>query len=341
MKKKILSLAFCLFIVFALTNTVQATSFTVSEEELDEFVAKLEAKEGESDGTITTIETLTVEEDESNQKQVTETKTLEDVSTSNEDEIKAMFDEEIEYNDEVYEGILKLTDVEVDTNEGSTYETIDTYKISFEGYSSNDLNNISKTVKHNGLTYYLIDVNWEADDTETIDGVKVATSYKGTIEYQTVITKTTETTSSATATYEGTVEKIDKEYVVTVEYSYSQVETEEEVIEEEVQDFPITETIIIISALGILVIILLLLSKNVKVYNVIQGKEKLVALKRVSKTSLSIDLSKVKDTGSNVFILKISNGLYKNSKGKTLSIVNKDKNVVTTTVNDKKISINL
>lgn len=260
-------------------------------------------------------------EDEDNEKTVTAYK--KDIIKSNTREaIIEHFGETLQYSDSEYSGTINIKDYEIKAISNGKYEAIDEKKINFSKYSKNDLDNIEKEKVINGTTYYLINVNWENDETESIDGQEVPKTYKGAMIYQAVVIRNNPFSYEITVTYEGEVSKKDPVYLYTIEYE--KIENKPEVIIEEPTDY--TVPAIIVSGLGIALVIVYLIGRNTsRIYVKTDNGFKLVKIARLSKKHNSINLSNYKHkTVTNMFAIKTTNGFYNKNKNMLIK-VKKDK----------------
>ena len=232
----------CFLVTFLLSTLSYAVDFEDEEieDELLTFTEEYEVFASEEDSFVEEFDyqitkdgvnysclSLVKEESDKNEKTATKTVTKTGLSTNSESKITEIFGKTYSYSQDGYEGTLSISDIDIETNKGTSYEAIDELDIDFENYSSDDLSNIEKTYVKNGTTYYLIDVDWEADDTKTVDGETVIVTYKGTMHYQTVVTKTNSTTYDVTVTYSGKVTLDDILYIYTAVFQEEVEETYE------------------------------------------------------------------------------------------------------------------
>ena len=311
-------------------TVVNAETLTLNENELDSVVNELNSQIIEKDNKKYTVSNVNVEESKENSQKIEFERTLTDLETNNEETIRSLFGETYSYSDTAYKGNLNLDTVKIEVQSQNIYEKIKKHNIPFKNYSSNDLNNIEKTITISGNKYYLTNVDWVPDKTEIRDEHEVVISYKGTIHYETIIKYMGDPTYTATAKYTGTVDIINKEYIVTYDLNE----------QEESNIIPIVSTIII-SGLGITLVIFLIFSKNIKVYNIINGKQKLVKSYRVSKDKLKLDLRDLKILGSNICIFKIKKSLFKQIKGKRLKIKTANGVITEYPVTEEKFTVSL
>lgn len=313
-------LVMCIMSNVYATDSNKTINKTVLRSEESTFVSSIQ-KEIEEDNVKYKLSDYSKQEDEGNSKVVTAYK--KDVIKSNTKEsIINHFGESLDYDNEEYSGTIALKDYDIKTISNGKYEAIDEKKINFSKYSKNDLDNIEKEKTINGTTYYLINVNWENDETENIDGQEVPTTYKGVMIYQAVVTRNNPFSYEITVTYEGEVSKKDPIYLYTIEYE--KIEEEPEVIIEEKEDY--TVPTIIISGLGIALVIIYLVGKNTaRVYVKTDNGFKLIRIVRLSKKHNMINLSNYKHkTVTNMLAIKTTNGFYNKNKNMLIR-VKKDK----------------
>lgn len=313
-------LVMCIMSNVYATDSNKTINKTVLRSEESTFVSSIQ-KEIEEDNVKYKLSDYSKQEDEGNSKVVTAYK--KDVIKSNTKEsIINHFGESLDYDNEEYSGTIALKDYDIKAISNGKYEAIDEKKINFSKYSKNDLDNIEKEKTINGTTYYLINVNWENDETENIDGQEVPTTYKGVMIYQAVVTRNNPFSYEITVTYEGEVSKKDPIYLYTIEYE--KIEEEPEVIIEEKEDY--TVPTIIISGLGIALVIIYLVGKNTaRVYVKTDNGFKLIRIVRLSKKHNMINLSNYKHkTVTNMLAIKTTNGFYNKNKNMLIR-VKKDK----------------
>ena len=316
-------LAMCLMSNVYATDSNKIINKEILKSEESTFISSIQ-QEIEEDDSKYKLFNYSKQEDEENSKIVTTYK--KDIIKSNTKEaIINHFGNSLDYDDEEYSGTLDLKDYDVRTISNGKYEAIDEKKINFSKYSKNDLDNIEKEKNINGITYYLINVNWENDEVENIDGQEVPLTYKGVMIYQTVVTKNNPFSYEITVTYEGNVNKKDPMYLYTLEYEkVEEVEEEPIVIQEEAKDY--TVPTIIISGLGIALVIVYLIGKSTaRIYVKTDNGFKLIKVVRLSKNHNFVNLSNYKHkTVTNMFAIKTTNRFYNKNKNMLIKI-KKDK----------------
>lgn len=287
--------------------------YQITKEEEETFLSSIEETVTTEDGTEYTLNSLTKEEDEDNTITVEVTETKNSLSTNNESTIRSLFGEEYNYSEDGYSGTLSISNISIQTVSQGTYEQIEDLDIDFTNYTMNDLNNIEKTYSYNGYTWYLIDVDWEVQDSQTIDDQEVATYYQGTIHYQTIVEYDNPYLYNVTVTYSGEVTRDNPVYNYTAIYDL--VEVEAEVIVEEPEEDTNYMPAVIVSVVGLILVILLfvLLNKNTKVYNKTEnGKYKVVKKVNLSNNNMTINLSDIDyKTNTNLYMIKVNKSAYK------------------------------
>ena len=320
MKKKYLIIPIILIIItcnvrcFANTNNEIITKeFQTTQNAENEFLNEIYNTETEK----MKIKNLDKEISEDNYrvKEIIETKEL---ASQDRDYITQQFGEKQSYNDGEYQGELTISDIKIETINNGSYQEIDEKVLDFTNYSDNDLINIEKEITLDNTIYYLINVNWEADSTETIDGETIPKTYKGTKIYQTVKTIANPNTYKVTVTYSGTIEKINTIYDYTVTY-----ENKVEELQEEKEDNNIIVPVLIISGLGLAILLIGLFNiKNTYVYSKTSKGFKLIKREKINDKKVLIDISNCKNKSKeNIYAIKINKMAFNKLKGRTISII--------------------
>mgnify|MGYP005766440793 FL=1 len=320
MKKKYLIIPIILIIItcnvkcFASTNNEIITKeFQTTQNAEKEFLNEIYNTETEN----MKIKNLDKEISEDNYrvKEIIETKEL---TNQDRDYITQQFGEKQSYNDGEYQGELTISDIKIETINNGSYQEIDEKVLDFTNYSDNDLINIEKEITLDNTIYYLINVNWEADSTGTIDGETIPKTYKGTKIYQTVRTIANPNTYKVTVTYSGTIEKINTIYDYTVTY-----ENKVEELQEEKEDNNIIVPVLIISGLGLAILLIGLFNiKNTYVYSKTSKGFKLIKREKINDKNVLIDISNCKNKSKeNIYAIKINKMTFNKLKGRTISII--------------------
>ena len=320
-KIKYLIIPIMLVMIFFNTRTFASTDNNVTTKEYqttqnaeNEFLDELYNTETDKQKIVNIDKEIS--EDNYRAKQIIETKEL---TSQNRDYIIEQFGENEIYNDGEYQGELTISDINVETISNGYYQEIDEKVLSFTNYTDNDLINIEKEINLDNTTYYLINVNWEADSTETIDGATIPKTYKGTKIYQTVKTIANPNTYKVTVTYSGTIEKINTiyDYIVTYENTPEEVQVEKE------ENNNIVVPVIIISGLGLAILLIGLFNlKNTYIYSKTNKGFKLIKRERISDKNVLIDISNCRNKSKdNIYALKVNKIAFNKLKGRTISIV--------------------
>lgn len=274
-KEKVIKLACTMLIGVALVlninncYAVTEGNFTVKESMKNEFMQDI--IENMDDKLV--IKDIEIIESDINymDKEIVETKIL---NQKTENYIYSQFGKTREYKDENYNGVLELDkyDIEIITN--GFYEEIEEKVVEFNDFTDNDLNNIDKEIVIDNNKYFLINVEWNANETKHIDGQDIPVTYKGKEIYQRVKQVKNPDTYKVTVTYKGKVQLKDKFFNYNIKFDEKvEEEVKEEIKEEQTNNFIAP---IIISGAGIAMVILY-------VYKQKKGK------KQTSKNNKKID----------------------------------------------------
>ena len=329
MKSKYLIIPIIFFIIccnakcFASTNNEVITKeFQTTQSAENEFLNNIYSTETE-ELKIVNIDKK-ISEDNYRVKEIIETKELE---SQDRDYITKQFGEKQNYNDGEYQGELTISDVKVETITHGSYQEIDEKVLSFVNYTDNDLINIEKEIMLDTTKYYLINVNWEADSTETIDGETIPKTYKGTKIYQAVKTIVNPNTYKVTVKYSGTIDKINTIYDYTITY-----ENKVKEVQEEKKDNNIIVPVLIVSGLGLVIILVGVLNiKNTYIYSKTEKGFKLIKRVRINDKNVLIDISNCKNKSQdNIYAIKVNKIAFNKLKGRTISIAlgNKKKDII-------------
>ena len=240
------------------------------------------------------------------------------LKTNNQEYIKEYFGETYVYEDEEYKGEIPMTNIHINRIDYGEYQELREKRIEFSNYSKNDLDMIKKEINDNNTTYYLIKVDWQVENIETIDNQEVPTSYKGTMIYQTVVSLNYPYEYEITVTYSGEVSNKEKTYTYTAIYK----EPEQPIIEEPRNDYIVPTVIVSGVGFGVATLIFLLLNKNAVIYNKNEtGYKKLVKYKLSDKSKNEIDITKYNHKiSSNMYCLKLNKRTYEKLKNKIVYV---------------------
>lgn len=246
------------------------------------------------------------------------------IDASNKSSAISYFDESKNIEDDGFKGTISRDDSSIELTPADSYR--EEYKVylqrKYNDVSSNELNNIPKELKENGLTYYLVNPVWDVTETEEVDGSQVPVKYSGTMKYEGKNTRTIVTSYIAKVKYTGTLEKQVKD-TTAFTAKYKEVESSKpETKKEENKVIPQA----VVGTTGILCVcgIALLNSKNVKIYNLIDGEYVLVRKAHLSEGKMLVDLT-LYNYQSRSYKILISKSLYKKIRGKTVKFKYFDK----------------
>lgn len=303
------------------SEEIKQQKYSITENEEQKFLTNIYNTETE------TLKIKSINKEETDQNYISKEKSKTEIlDNSNEQYIRNYFGNSENFDDGEYKGTLVISNIDIQNINNGYYEKIDEKKLNFNNYNDNDLNNISKEITIDNVKYYLINVEWEADQIQNIDGENVPLTYKGTQIYQTIKKVKNPDTYKVTVTYSGNVEKINKIYNYTVIYEEG-IEDYEEINEK--NNIPI---FIIISGVGLVAIIAIIINnKNTYIYSKIHNGFKLIKREKLNNKKLIVDISNCKNkSDSNIYAIKLNSVAFKKLKGRTISIVlgNKKKDLV-------------
>lgn len=285
----------------------------------------------DEEGNTYTFQDVIATESDTNTKEVSDTKTINNLNTNDQQTILNQAGNTLSYDKDGYVGTLNYSNMNIQEVDTGTYERLLSLNIPFSGYSKNDLNNISKNITRNGRNWTLINVDWNPDSVQNIDGSQVPVTYSGTMHYQTVGVFSNPKQYNVTITYTGTVNKENPDYIYTA--TYKKEVPVEAPVEEKTNYTPI---IITLSGAGIVLLIILLyfLSRNAKIYSKnSNGNYELIKKVHISSNNPKIDLSSLSNNNSkvsngviyisspsNLYKVSLKDSLYNKISGKDLEI---------------------
>lgn len=240
------------------TNGILMMNYEVKQSEEQLFLNEIE-KNIEINGKKYEYVKYEKSEDEANYKEVSEITLKKGLDYNDKEKIKDIMEANYEYKKDGYTGVLFISDIDIETKHNGTYEEIESLDIPFQNLNSNDLYNIQKEIGVGTKSYSLTNVEWENEKIEEIDGSIIPILYKGVLHYQTVIEKEKNDSYDATINYSGVVKADDGLYQYKVIYK--------EIIpdaEEQVQESNYIVPVIIVSAVGIVLVVVLIISQKRK-----------------------------------------------------------------------------
>ena len=322
MNKKILAITGIILLILASFNVCFASNnvktlekeYTVDYKIADDFYNSIEKtvfedKVGyglEDVDRVDNLKTLTKD------KEVVETI---GTNTNDIEKVVEKFNETKDYEEDGYSGVLTRDDSSIKISIKDSYQ--EEYKVylqkTYSNVSSNELNDIPKTIKQNGTTYYLVNPVWNIAETQNVSDNEVPVKYNGTMYYEGVKIKTIITSYTATIKYTGTIsKKVPDTTTFTVKYK-------------EVKEYgQIISAIAGTSGIMLFSGIILFNIKNVKIYNLQDGEYKLVKRLHFNKNKMLIDLTPI-NFQTRSYKVKLSKSLYRAIKGKNVKFKYFDK----------------
>ena len=162
------------------SEEIKQQKYSITENEEQKFLTNIYNTETE------TLKIKSINKEETNQNYISKEKSKTEIlDNSNEQYIRNYFGNSENFDDGEYKVTLVIYNIDIQNINNGYYEKIDEKKLNFNNYNDNDLNNISKEITIDNVKYYLINVEWEADQIQNIDGENVPLTYKGTQIYQT------------------------------------------------------------------------------------------------------------------------------------------------------------
>ena len=157
------------------SEEIKQQKYSITENEEQKFLTNIYNTETE------TLKIKSINKEETNQNYISKEKSKTEIlDNSNEQYIRNYFGNSENFDDGEYKGTLVISNIDIQNINNGYYEKIDEKKLNFNNYNDNDLNNISKEITIDNVKYYLINVEWEADQIQNIDGENVPLTYKGT-----------------------------------------------------------------------------------------------------------------------------------------------------------------
>lgn len=236
----------------------------------------------------------------------------------------SFFDESRNIENDGFKGTISREDSSIELTPADSYQ--EEYKVylqkKYVNVSSNELNNIPKELKENGLTYYLVNPVWDITETEDVDGNQVPVKYSGIMKYEGKDTRTIVTRYIAKIKYTGTLEKQIKD-TTTFTAKYKEVESSKPETKKE-ENKVIPQAVVVTTGIICVCGIVLLNSKNVKIYNLIDGEYVLVRKAHLSESKMLVDLTPY-NYQSRSYKIIVSKSLFKKIRGKNVKFKYFDK----------------
>lgn len=260
-------------------------------------------------------------------KDINTTKTI----TSNSNKIENIIEQleqEIEYNEDGFIGkyVLDINSINIENKYNGYKEILIKDTKIYSNLDTNDLDNIPKQIKKDGLVLDLITTNWEVIETRQLQDNIIPSKYKATCYYATKRKVNNPITYIITADYVGTADKvIENDYTYVVTYKC---------IAEDKNMLPI----IAVAGGSILFIIVILFTrkKNVIIYNYKNKEWKEIGRQRIIRPIINLNRYSYKSVSNRYKILldekvvdKFNGTMIriKRNKRATDKFINKDNNI--------------
>ncbi len=261
--------------------------------------------------------------EQENMKELVIEKSTEDnliVSNKNRSYVLNKFNKTKEINEDEYVGTLSIDEDSLEITPNETYS--EEYKVylqkTYNNVNSNELNDIPKEIKENGIIYYLINPTWEINTQEQIGENNVPTTYNGMMYYEGINTRIVVKNYKANIRYTGKITKQEVDTItITAIYKQQPIEKDNNYV---VPAIATTSAIVFFSGL------IILKSKNAKLYNYTNSNElKLIKKIHINEKEPIINITPMNRINSNKYKLELNSGIYKKLKGKSVKIKYFDK----------------
>lgn len=226
--------------------------------------------------------------------------------------------QEMDYNENGYVGkyILDTNSINVESKYNGYKEVLVKDTKIYTDLDKNDLDNIPKQIKKDGLILDLLTTNWEVTETKQLQDNTIPSKYKATCYYATKKKVNNPITYIVTANYTGTAKKvIENDY--TYEITYKCIGKDKNIL-----------PILAITGGSIIFIIVILFArkKNVIIYN-FQNKEwKEVGKQRISKPMINLNRYNYKSV-SNRYKINLDEKIVEKYNGKMINIKRNKKTI--------------
>lgn len=232
--------------------------------------------------------------------------------------ILSQLPQEMDYNENGYVGkyVLDTNSINVESKYNGYKEVLVKDTKIYTDLDKNDLDNIPKQIKKDGLILDLLTTNWEVTETKKLQNNIIPSKYKATCYYATKKKVNNPITYIVTANYTGTAEKvIENDY--TYEITYKCIGKDKNIL-----------PILAITGGSIIFIIVILFArkKNVIIYN-FQNKEwKEVGKQRISKPMINLNRYNYKSV-SNRYKINLDEKIVEKYNGKMINIKRNKKTI--------------
>lgn len=232
--------------------------------------------------------------------------------------ILSQLPQKMDYNENGYVGkyVLDTNSINVENKYNGYKEVLVKDTKIYTDLDKNDLDNILKQIKKDGLILDLLTTNWEVTETKKLQDNTIPSKYKATCYYATKKKVNNPITYIVTANYTGTAKKvIENDY--TYEITYKCIGKDKNIL-----------PILAITGGSIIFIIVILFArkKNVIIYN-FQNKEwKEVGKQRISKPMINLNRYNYKSV-SNRYKINLDEKIVEKYNGKMINIKRNKKTI--------------
>ena len=299
-------------------------TYLVQDSEKESFINNLE-KEIEVYGKKYNFDSYSFEEGKS--VDTIDIKTTKQIisKTNNLDKIMEQLGNSIKYEKNGYDGeyLLNPESIKITTNHNGFKEDLIEKTIEYTNLERNDLEFIPKKTTKDGLILDLLNVEWQVQTNKKVGNYEVPDLYTAKGYYATKKRINYPNTYTVNAQYNGTAKKeINKpnKYIV----KYKKIEEKAPVVEKKDNKL----VTILGTSTGILVlIVLLVITRNITVYNYKNGKYTKVGKTRLHRNNI-INLSGYSLLEeSNKYRIVFSTGLTNKKKGQMITICKGNKTI--------------
>lgn len=232
--------------------------------------------------------------------------------------ILSQLPQEMDYNENGYVGkyVLDTNSINVESKYNGYKEVLVKDTKIYTDLDKNDLDNIPKQIKKDGLILDLLTTNWEVTETKKLQDNIIPSKYKATCYYATKKKVNNPITYIVTANYTGTAKKvIENDY--TYEITYKCIGKDKNIL-------PILA--ITGGSIIFIIVILFVRKKNVIIYN-FQNKEwKEVGKQRISKPMINLNRYNYKSV-SNRYKINLDEKIVEKYNGKMINIKRNKKTI--------------
>ena len=238
------------------------------------------------------------------------------LKTNNKHEIIQTLGKTIQYNENGYVGnyVLDENSINIESINNGYYDKLIENTVEYTDLEKNDLSYIPKQIEYDNKLLDLLNTKWEVIATDKIEDKEIPSKYKAICYYATKERIYRPNTYTVSARYKGNAEKnIEQPLKITVTYKEKK---EEKISENKNNIIPILG-----GTSGIIIFLggLLIFRKNVKIYNLQNGKWIYVGKAVLQNGKIKLDRFKNIEI-TNKYRIELSKKLARKYKDKTITI---------------------